>query len=323
MKYGAVRAVVLAAIVQTAVVPAAVGQTAGTLKVVYGFSAGDAGDTLARIIADRLGTKLGVSAVVENRGGASGRIGTKAVIGAAPDGMTFLFSPMGPAALHPVSHTNLDFDPFRDLEPVSQAAAFDISLTVGPAVSVASVKEFVAWAKANPDKANYGTPGLGGLPHFFAVMFATSAGITIRNVPYRGGAAVMNDVISGQLPFAFGTTATYVELHNAGRVRVLATSGKARSPFIKDVPTFIEAGYPIEGTGWYSVYAPLKTPQAAIERASRIIAEMMREPEVRAKVHAIGLEPTGTTPDELRRLQHADRERWTPAIRASGFRPSD
>ncbi len=294
-----------------------------TLKVIYGFAPGDAGDALARMIADRLGTKLGVSAIVENRGGASGRLGTKAAVGAEPDGMTLLFAPMGPAALHPVSHPNLDTDVFRDLEPVSQAVTFDIALTVGPGVAVQSVAEFVAWAKANPDKANYGTPGLGGLPHFFAVMFATAAGLTIRNVPYRGGAAVMNDVISGQLPFAFGTTATYTELHRAGRVRVLATSSKTRSPFFQDVPTFIEAGYNIQGLGWYSVYAPLKTSPERIEQMSRIIQDMMREPDVRAKVLSLGLEPTGTTPAELRRLQIADREMWTPAIRASGFRPTD
>lgn len=301
--------------------PAAAQTSSGTLKVIYGFAAGDAGDTLARMIAERVGAAFKVPAIVENRGGASGRLATKAVIGAEPNGMTLLFSPMGPAALHPVSHPNMDTDTFRDLEPVSQAATFDISLTVGPSVPVKTVGEFVAWVKANPDKANYGTPGQGGLPHFFAVMFATSAGLNIRNVPYRGGAAVMNDIVAGQLPFAFGTTATYVELHKAGRVRVLATSSPKRSPFLGDVPTFIEAGFNIEGTGWYSVYAPLKTPTESIERTSRAIQDMMREPGTRAKVESLGLVPSGTTPAELRRLQVADRERWTPAIRASGFNP--
>jgi tripartite-type tricarboxylate transporter receptor subunit TctC len=316
-------AVILATAWLLAASTAAAQSSAGTLKVVYGFAAGDAGDTLARMIAERLGTAFKVPAVVENRGGASGRIGTKAVIGAEPDGMTLLFSPMGPAALHPVSHPNMDTDTFRDLAPVSQAATFDISLTVGPAVPVKSAGEFVAWIKANPDKANYGTPGLGGLPHFFAVMFATSAGIKITNVPYRGGAAVMNDIISGQLPFAFGTTATYVELHKAGRVRVLATSGRERTPFLAGVPTFKEAGYDIEGTGWYAVYAPLKTPSDRIEAISRVIQDMMREPGTRTKVESLGLVPSGTTPSELRRLQVADRERWTPAIRASGFKPTN
>lgn len=303
--------------------PALAQRGEGTLKLIYGFAAGDAADTLARIIAERLGQKLGVPAIVENRGGASGRIGTKAVISAEPDGMTILFSPMGPAALHPVSYPNSDFDVFRDLEPVSQAATFDIGVVVGPAVPVRTVKELTAWLRAHPDKASYGTPGLGGLPHFFAVMFATAAGIQIRNVPYRGAAAVMNDVLSGQLPFAFSSSSSYTELHNSGRVRILATSSRARNPFVKDVPTFKEEGYDLEGLGWYSLYAPLKTPQDRITRISTVVQEMMREPDVIAKVNALGLVPTGTSADELRRLQAADRALWTPAIKASGFRPTD
>lgn len=293
------------------------------MKLIYGFAAGDAGDTLARMIADRLGSGLGAGAVVENRSGASGRIGTKAVISAAPDGLTWLLAPMGPAALHPVSYSNLDFDPFTDLAPVSHAASFDIAVAVGAQLPVKTAAELVSWLRSNPDKANYGTPGLGGLPHFFAIMFQSSAGVAMRNVPYRGGAAVMNDLVAGQLPVAFGTVATYTELHNAGRVRVLATSGKSRSSFLANVPTFIEAGFNIEGQGWYSLYAPLKTPSGTIARASQVVQDMMREPAIRTKIEAIGLIATGTTPEELSRIQQADRARWTPAIRASGFKPSD
>ena len=129
------------------------------------------------------GRGAGLPAIVENRSGASGRIGTRAVVTAAPDGNTLLVSAMGPVALHPIVYSNLDFDPISDLAPLSQLATFDIALALSAGHSAMSVSELVTWIRANPDRANYGTPGLGGLPHFFAVMFSTAAGVQLRNVP--------------------------------------------------------------------------------------------------------------------------------------------
>jgi tripartite-type tricarboxylate transporter receptor subunit TctC len=293
------------------------------LKVIYPFAAGNSGDNLARLVADRLGNRLGVAAIVENRAGASGRIGIKAVIAAEPDGSTLLVGPMGPMALHPIAYSDLDFDPLKDLAPVAHLATFDLALVVGGGVPAKSAAELVAWIKANPDKANYGTPGLGGLPHFFAVMFQTSAGVSLRNVPYRGSAAVMNDLVSGQLPIAFVPTSENVELHESGRTRILATSGPQRSPFLQQVPTFKEAGYAIEGEGWFGLFAPARTPQATLQRLGEAMQAVMRDEAVRARILGFGLVPTGSSAAELGRQQLADQERWAPAIRASGFKPSD
>lgn len=294
-----------------------------TLKIIYPFAAGNSGDGLTRLIADRLGVALGVTAIVENRAGASARIGVKAVIDAEPDGATLLVAPMGPMALHPITYTNLGFDPLKDLAPLLHLATFDLALAVGSGVPAKSAGELAAWIKANPDKASYGTPGLGGLPHFFAVMFQTSAGVQLRNVPYRGSSAVINDLVAGQLPIAFVPTAENVELHKSGRTRILATSGPARSPLLPDVVTFRETGFDIVGEGWFGLFAPVRTPLATIERVSAAAQAALREESVRERIRGLGLVPTGTPGAELRRQQQADQARWAPAIRASGFRPSD
>lgn len=295
----------------------------GTLRVIYGFAAGGSADAAARVVADRLGAVLGVSAIVENRAGASGRIGTRAVITAAPDGNTLLMAAMGPMALHPIVYSNLDFDPFTDLAPLSQLATFDISLVLSAGHSATSVSELIGWIKANPERANYGTPGLGGLPHFFAVMFSTAAGVQLRNVPYRGAAAVTNDLVSGQLPIAFVPTAENVELHKGGQTRLLATSGARRSPFVSGVPTFKENGLDLVGEGWLGLYAPATTPRATLDRLGEAIVRVMREPQLRARFEGFGLVPTGTDGATLDRIQKASRHDWAPAIRASGFKPND
>lgn len=313
-----------AGLVSMATAQEATAQTSGrTIKIIYPFAAGNSGDGLARIIADRLGARLGTSAIVENRAGASGRIGIKAVISAEPDGTTLLLGPMGPMALHPIAYSNLDFDPLKDLAAVSQVATFDLAITVGPASPATSIAGLVVWIKENPEKANYGTPGLGGLPHFFAVMFSNAAGIKLRNVPYRGSAAVVNDLVSGQLPIAVVPTSDNIELHKSGRTRILATSGPSRSPFIEGVPTFNEAGFQISGEGWYGVFAPVKTPAEVIERLSAAVQASLQDKPTRDRVAGLGLVPTGTTAQALRQIQKSDQELWAPAIRASGFKPSD
>lgn len=303
--------------------PSAAQPAGRAVRIVYAYQAGGSGDALARLLADRLQVRFGYPTIVENKAGASGRVGTRAVIAADPDGTTFLFSPVGPISLHPVVYSNLDFDTFADLAPVSQIATFDNALLVSTNVPAKTLDELVAWLRANPGKANYGTPGLGGLPHFFAVMFAESAKVTMRNVPYRGGAGALNDLVAGQLPLAFLASSDAAAVAKAGKARVLATSGKARSPLFDGVPTLREAGYPIEGEGWYGLYAPARTPSSIVEKMSAEVRAILEEPATRGRMTTLGLVPTGTTLEALRRIQKADQDLWAPAIRASGFKPDD
>lgn len=298
-------------------------QDGGTIKLIYGYAAGNSGDALCRIVADKLATRIKRNVIVENRGGASGRIGTRAVIAAASDGSTLLCTPMAPIVLHAVTHSNLGYDPFQALQPVSMLATFDIGVTVGPASPAKTAAELVAWVSADPDRGAYGTPGLGGLPHFFAVMFAGSAGIKLRNVPYAGSGPLMNDIVAGQLPIAVVPTADIAQLHRAGKVRILATSAAKTSPQLPDVPTFKAAGYDIAGEGWYAVYAPAKTPKEIVTSLSNHIQAALGEADVRERIAKLGFVPTGTSADELDSRQRADRALWTPAIKASGFKPTD
>ena len=175
--------------------------------------------------------------------------------------------------------------------------------------------------KANPAQGSYGTPAAGTLPHFFAVTFARAAGLDLRHVGYRGSAAALTDLVGGQIPIVVTTTSDLLEQHKAGRIRVLATSDRQRSPFLPDLPTFKEAGYDIEGTGWYGVFVPAKTPADIVERFNKAIVAAVQTPAVKERLLAFGLQPTGTSAAELGRIQKADSELWAPAVKASGFTP--
>src|SRR5439155_14164246 len=165
-----------------------------------------------------------------------------------------------------------------DFLPVAQVASFDFAIAVGPQVPAKTLKELVDWVKANPTQGSYGTPAAGTLPHFFAVSFARTAGLDLRHVSYRGSAAALTDLVGGQIPIVVTTTSDLLEQHKAGRIRVLATSDAQRSPFLPDVPTFKEAGYDIQGSGWYGIFAPAKTPPDVVERLNTGIVAAIHTP---------------------------------------------
>jgi tripartite-type tricarboxylate transporter receptor subunit TctC len=202
---------------------------------------------------------------------------------------------------------------------VSQLATFDFAVAVAPQVPAASLKELVAWVKADPARAAFGSPAAGALPHFFGILFGRAAGLELRHVAYRGSAAALTDLAAGHVPMVFTTISDLVELHKGGRVRILATSGAERSPFTPDVATFREAGFDIQGSAWYGVLAPARTPADVVDRTSKILADAVRVPEVRERLLAYGLQPTGTSAQEFAAIQKADSERWAPAVKASGF----
>jgi len=291
------------------------------VRLVFPFAAGGSGDALARLIAEHLRMALDQPVIVENRVGAQGRIGVQAVKAAAPDGKTLLLTPVAPMSVYQHVYKTLAYDPIGDFQPVSQIATFDFGLAVGPQVPARSLEELVDWMKANAAQGNYGTPAAGTLPHFFAVSFARAAGLDLRHVGYRGSAAALTDLVGGQIPIVVTTTSDLLEQHKAGRIRVLATSDRHRSPFLPDLPTFKEAGYDIQGTGWYGVFVPARTPSDLVERLNKAIVASVQTPAVKERLLAFGLQPTGTSAAELGRIQKADSELWAPAVKASGFTP--
>ncbi len=313
--------VLIAAILIAFCAPTARAQTNEPVRIIFPFAAGGSGDGLARLMAEHLRTALNQPVIVENRTGAQGRIGVQAVKAAAPDGKTILLTPIAPVSIYQHVYKALAYDPIKDFEPISQVATFDFAIGVGPQVPAKTLKELVEWVKANPTLGSYGTPAAGTLPHFFAVSFARAANLDLRHVGYRGSAAALTDLIGGQIPIVVTTTSDLLENHKSGRIRILATSDHARSPFLSDIPTFKESGYAIQGTSWYAFFAPAGTPADAIERLNKGLVDALRKQEVRDRLLAFGLIPTGTSAAELGRIQKADSELWAPAVKASGFAP--
>lgn len=293
----------------------------GAATIVFPFAAGGGGDAVSRLIADGLGQKLGERVIVDNRSGAGGRIGIMGVRNAPADGRTLLLTPIAPMAVYQHFDPALAYRPFEDFAPVAQIATFDFGVAVRNDSPVRSVKQLVDWLRSDATRRAYGTPGAGTLPHFFAVGFGRATGLDLTHVTFRGSAAALAELIGGSLPVLFTTTSDLVQQADAGAIRVLATSDKARSPFLKDIPTFREEGFAIEGTGWYGVYAPKGTPESTVNELARQITEVVMSDLVQQRFKAMGLVPTGVGPAEFDRIQRADSAFWEPAVRASGFRP--
>jgi tripartite-type tricarboxylate transporter receptor subunit TctC len=293
------------------------------IRIVFPFAAGGSGDTVARLIADKMRSALNRAVIVENRTGADGRIGVRVVKEAAPDGNTLLLTPIAPLAIYQYVYPKLDYDPIADFAPLAQLGTFDFGIAVGPQVDAKTLKDLIAWAKANPAEANYAIPAAGTLPHFLGVLLARAAKIDLRPVPYRGSAAGLADATAGHIAMIITTTSDLVQMHKAGRIRVLATSDKARSPFLPEVPTFREAGYDLVATGWYGVFVAAKTPPDVVARLNKVIVDAVRSPDVRKRLLTFGLQPTGTSAAEFAAIQKADSEQWAPAVKASGFTPDE
>ena len=293
------------------------------VKIVFPFAAGGGGDALTRLLAEELRIALNRNVVVENKTGAGGQAGTIEVVNAAPNGDTLLLTPIAPVVLHQNIYKNLRYDPIKDLKPVALISDFEFAIAVGPAVPAKTLQELVAWMKANPTKASYGTPGAGALPHFFGVLFSKAVGVEMVHVGYRGSALALVDLLSGQIPIMVTTTTDLLQNHNEGKIRILATSDGKRSPLVPDVPTFKELGYNIQGTAWYGMFAPAKTPDDIVNRYSKILSDALATPAMKERLLKLGLYARGSTPEELGKLQKEHAELWKPAIEASGFKPGN
>jgi tripartite-type tricarboxylate transporter receptor subunit TctC len=292
----------------------------GTIRIVLGFPAGASSDLLTRLLADHMRATLGQAVIVENRTGAGGQIANEAVKSAAPDGHTLLMTPVATMSIYPHSYARLRYDPFKDFEPIAHLADFQLALGVSAKVRAGTLAEYVALVKKDSKAGYYASAAPGSIPHFFGVMFARTAGIEMTHVPYKGTAQVLQALAAGEIAAATTLAADIGALARAGKARILATTGAARSPAFPDVPTFRESGYDIEGTGWYGLFAPAATPAATVARLSAAAIDAMRAPAVRSRLENLGVEPTGLGPRELAAVMKRDYERWGPVIKASGFK---
>ena len=316
--------VVLCAVATATAAPAAFAQDRidKPIRILVGFAPGGTADIIARVVAEKMAPAIGQPVIVENRPGAIGRITADAVKAAAPDGTTLMVMPIGPMAVVPHVYKDITYDPIRDFTPVALGATFQFALAAGPASGAKTWSEFAAWAKANPAKAGYATSGAGSLPHFFGVLLGRGIGVEMVHVPYKGSAAYLNDLVGGQVPAAIDAIADLSELHRAGKIRVLASSGAKRSTALPDVPSFGELGVKgVEASGWFGFFVPARTPPALVELLNREINKALRAPDVAEKLTKVGLDPAPSTVDEFARLVASDHAKWGPVVRASGFKP--
>jgi tripartite-type tricarboxylate transporter receptor subunit TctC len=299
---------------------AAQGRPKQVVRILVPIPTGGQSDVVARLLADALREGSGQPLVVDNRPGGSGRIAVDALKSAAPDGATLLFAPFAVPVIVPLVTKEPGYDPAKDLAPVSQVSKYVFGFAVAAGHPAGTLPEFVAWARANPARATFGTPGAGSLPHLLGVMLRQAAGIELEHVAYKGAAPAEADLMGGQIAAGVSALWDFVPLHRAGKLRILATSGAGRSSLVPAVPTFREQGYPsLEAAGWHGVYAPVGTPKGVIDRYSTTIVAALRTPALREKLVALGLEPTGTTPEALAAIMADDTRRWRPIVKASGF----
>lgn len=293
-----------------------------TARILAGFAAGGTVDVTARRIAEKLRDVLAKSVVVENRTGAGGQIALSALKSAKPDGQTLLVTPMSMLGIYPHTYKKLPYEPTADFQPVSQAVRFDFGFAVGPMVpaSVKTLPEFVAWCKANPANANFGSPAPGSVPHFIGELFGRAAGLNLTHTPYRGTQPAIVDLMGGQVASVSGPVGEFLQHLPTGRVRLLATSGAARSKFAPDVATYAEQGFKdIVFEEWFGVYMPANPPADVLNRAAAGVRSALSAPDVVEALARMGLEARPSTPAELAALLKKDSERWAPLVKQIGF----
>jgi len=290
----------------------------GPIKIVVPYPPGGNSDVTARLIADKMKDLLGQTVIVENKPGASGRIGAEYAKTQPADGTTLLVVNPALFVVSPVVFSKLPYDPDADFTPVSLTATYQFCLSVPATSTIKSVKELIEWMKKNPNQANYGSPAAGSLPHFFGLMISRAAGVEMVHTSYNGSAPLATALIGGQIPMGIDSYDVQSSYH-PDKIRILATAGTARKN--PEIPTFIELGYKdIEGVGWNAMVAPAKTPKPMVDKLSAAIVKAVKMPDVAEKIEKMGNEPVGTTPEELAAILKRDRERWTPIIKASGFK---
>jgi tripartite-type tricarboxylate transporter receptor subunit TctC len=220
----------------------------------------------------------------------------------------------------PLVYRKLNYDMARDFVPVAQVANFQLALATGPGSPAKNLKDYVSWLKADTTHAAYASPALGSIPHFFGLMIGKQVGVQMLHVPFNGSAPLMTALVGGQVPASVDTLADLTEMHRAGKIRVLATSGTRRSTALPDVPTFTELGYKdIEGVGRYGFVAPAGTARAAVDRLNAAIARAVASPDLQEKFLKLGLEPQSGSVDAFAKVLASDASRWNPVVKASGF----
>lgn len=291
------------------------------IRLIVPLAPGGTNDTIARMISDRMAEKLGQQIIVDNRPGANSKIGSAIVAKANADGHTLLMTGAGHAT-NPSLHRTLPYDTERDFAPISVVAGGPYLMVIPPVIPAKSVKEFVTWAKARAGQLSFGSAALGSPTHLAGELFNIATGTNLLHVPYKGGSALMPDLLSARLAMTFSSISTVRSNMQAGRLRPMAVTTLERSEFLPDVPTFIESGYPgVEINAWYGLFTTGGTPSAAVQRLNSALRETLSEASVREAFRKQGLVPQPMAVADFQTLVTTEIAKWAKVVRAAGIQP--
>lgn len=291
------------------------------VRLVVPFATGGTNDILGRIVADKLGERLGQPFVADNRSGANTVVGSEIVARAAPDGHTLLIVSAS-IAVNPSLVRKLPYDTERDFAPIGMVAGGPYLMVVHPAVPAKSVGEFITWAKSQQGRVNYASTGTGSPPHLCAELLKITAGIDMQHIPYKGGGAALPDLIAGRVSMFFGSIATLRPHVESGRVRAIGMSTTKRAAAMPDVPTFIESGLAnYEVNGWYGLFTTSKTPQAIVMRLNHTLRQILTDNDTRSQFLKNGLDPTPTSAEVFAKLLRAEIGKWAKVVKAANIKP--
>jgi tripartite-type tricarboxylate transporter receptor subunit TctC len=281
------------------------------IKIVVPYAPGGGADSVARVVAKRVGENVGQAIVIENKGGAGAILGTDQVAKAEPDGYALLLGQSGPISINPAVYKSLPYDPVKDFAPITMTTAYPYILVVNAELPAKTLQEFVALAKSKPDALNYGSTGVGAANHLVAELFNSKAGLKMTHVPYRGTALAVGDLLGGQLTMVFGDPISVLPHIKSGKLRALAVTSLERSSVAPEVPTVAGSGYPgFEALAWHGILAPAKTPPAVIKTLNEEIRKALADPATKALLVNQAMQTVGNTPEEFAAFIQKDIAIW-------------
>ena len=291
------------------------------IRLVVPFAPGGTNDIAGRIVADKLAERLGQPFVVDNRAGANMVVGCEIVAKAAPDGYTLLIVAAG-FAVNPSLRKKLPYDSLKDFSPVGLVGGGPYLMVVHPSVPAKTVGEFISWVKSRGGQVSYASTGTGSPPHLAAEMLRVMSGIQMTHVPYKGGGAVLPDLMAGRVSMFFGSITTLKPQVDAGKIRAVGVTTTKRSPAMPDVPTFIESGLKdYEVDGWYGLVMPGRTPKAMVNRLSTELRNVLNDADTKKRFAQRGMDPLPSTPEEFGALIKNEIVKWTKVVKAAGIEP--
>jgi len=289
------------------------------VTIIVPFAAGGTTDILARIIGQALTAELGQSVVVDNRAGAGGNIGGQAAAKAAPDGHTLFMGTVGTHAINASLYKKMPFDPVKDFAPLTRVANVPNLLVANPAQPYKSVKDLIAYAKANPGKVNFGSAGNGSSIHLSGELFKSLAKVDMQHVPYKGSAPAVTDLLGNQIGIMFDNMPSAIQHVRSGKLVPLAVTTAKRSPELPNVPTIAEAGVPgYEATSWFGMFAPAGTPAPVLAKLNAAIVKVLAQPDVKKKINEQGAEVYSETPEQFAAFIQAESVKWGKVVKESG-----